>query len=92
MIKVKKAGFWTKFIVLFLIAYSLISLWNLKHSIDSIKAEVQSLEQDVDAQIQYNTELQDAIENSNDLEHRKDISRQRLGLLEPSEKIFYIVD
>ncbi len=88
----RTVGFWTKFIVLTLIAYALVSLFNLKQSIDDKRAQVLALAQNVEAQIQCNDELTDAIENRNDAEHRKDIARQQLGLLEPSEKIFYIID
>ena len=92
MIKTKKAGLLTKIVVLALLTYSVIALWNLNSRIVHAKDEVATLKQQVETQNQQNTELIDAIENSNDPEHRKDIARQKLGLLEPGEKVFYITD
>lgn len=92
MIKTKKAGLLTKVVVFVLLVYAAIALWNLNSRIDQAEDKVTSLQQQVETQIQRNTELSDAIENSNDPEHRKDIAREKLGLLEPGEKVFYITD
>jgi cell division protein FtsB len=92
VIKTKKAGLLTKLLVFALLVYSIGALWNLNARIISAKEEVQVLKQQVEAQGQHNTELSEAIENSDDPDHRKDIARQKLGLLEPGEKVFYITD
>lgn len=92
MFKTKKAGLLTKIVVFFLLTYAVIALWNLNSRIAHANDEVTALTQQKEAQTQKNAELSDAIENSDDPEHRKDIARQKLGLLEPGEKVFYVTD
>ncbi|MDF2838408.1 MAG: hypothetical protein K0S60_111 [Evtepia sp.] len=92
MFKTKKAGLLTKIVVFVLMAYAIFALWNLNSRIAHAKDEVTSLKEQVEMQTQQNAELSDAIKNSDDPEHRKDIARQKLGLLEPGEKVFYITD
>lgn len=92
MLKTKKAGLLTKLVVFVLLFYAVFALWNLNSRIAHAKDEVTSLKGQVETQKQQNAELSDAIKNSNDPEHRKDIARQKLGLLEPGEKVFYITD
>jgi len=92
MFKPKKAGLLTKIVVFVLMAYAVVALWNLNSRIAHAKDEVTTLKQQVEDQVQQNAELSDAIKNSDDPEHRKDIARQKLGLLEPGEKVFYITD
>jgi len=92
MIKTKRAGLVTKLVVLILLLYVAVTLWNLNLRISQAKGDVSSLTQQLDTQKQQNTELSEALENSNDPEHRKDIARQKRGLLEPGEKVFLITD
>jgi cell division protein FtsL len=92
MLKTKKAGLLTKIVVFVLMTYAVVALWNLNSRIAHAKDEVTTLKQQVEDQVQQNAELSDAIKNSDDPEHRKDIARQKLGLLEPGEKVFYITD
>lgn len=92
MLKTKKAGLLTKIVVFILLAYGVFTLLNLNHRITLSKDEYISLSQQVEAQEQRNDELSDAIQNSSDPEHRKDIAREKLGLLEPGEKVFEITD
>lgn len=92
MIKTKRAGLVTKLVVLILLTYVAVTLWNLNTRISQARDEVSSLTQQRDTQTQQNTVLSEAIEHSDDPEHRKDIARQRLGLLEPGEKVFHITD
>lgn len=92
MLKTKKAGLVTKIVVLLLLVYAVTMLWNLNSRIAQAKNEVSTLHDQVETQKQQNAELKDAIENSADQEHRKDIAREKLGLLEPGEKMFHISD
>lgn len=92
MLRTKKAGLLTKIVVFILLAYGIFSLLNLNRQITLAKDEYASLSQQTEAQRQRNAELSDAIENSSDPEHRKDIAREKLGLLEPGEKVFEITD
>lgn len=92
MLKTKKAGLVTKIVVLLLLVYAATMLWNLNTRIAQAKEEVATLNDQVQEQKQQNTDLKDAIDNSADTEHRKDIAREKLGLLEPGEKMFHISD
>ena len=92
MLKTKKAGLVTKIVVVLLLVYVATALWSLNSRIAQAKAEVATLTDQVQAQTQQNTDLKDAIDNSADSDHRKDIAREKLGLLEPGEKVFHISD
>ena len=43
-------------------------------------------------QRQTNADLADAVENSGDSDRQADIARDKLGLVEPGEVIFYFTD
>ena len=43
-------------------------------------------------QTQANTELSTAIENRNDPSYLEDVARERLGLVAPNDRVFYIAD
>lgn len=88
----KKAGLVTKIVIFILLGYSTIALLNLHRQVAAAVEEVTTLNQQVQAQRQRNLELTEAIANSDQLENRKDIARERLGLLESGEKVFYVTD
>ena len=88
----KKAGLLTKLVVFILLIYMTSSLMNMNTRIASAQESVGTLQQQVENQHQRNAELGEAIENSDDPDHRKDIARQKLELLEPGEKVFYFTD
>ena len=44
------------------------------------------------AQKQVNADLADAVANSGDPERQADIARDKLGLVEPGEYVFYFTD
>ncbi|MBP1759054.1 MAG: hypothetical protein H6Q61_1303 [Firmicutes bacterium] len=88
----KRAGLVTKIVIFILLGYTTIALLNLHRQVAAAEETVTTLTQQVQAQKQRNLELAEAIENSDKLEYRKDIARERLGLLESGEKVFYITD
>ena len=88
----KKAGLLTKVVIFALLIYMTGTLMSMHGRIAEAQANVELLQQQVESQHQRNAELLDAIENSDDPDHRKDTARQRLGLLEPGEKVFYFTD
>lgn len=47
---------------------------------------------EVAAQKQINADLADAVENSGDPDRQTDIARDKLGLVEPGEYVFYFTD
>ena len=88
----KKAGLLTKIIVLILLAYIVFTLLSLRQKLYDARSEVQTLTQQVADQTQTNTELSNAIENSGNPSFIKDIAREKLDLVAPNEKVFYITD
>jgi cell division protein FtsL len=87
--RLKRAGFITKIVVLALLIYAAISLLNLRSQITSAEAERNSLQQQVAEQKQKNTDLSDDIENSDDPARMDEVARDKLGLVLPDEKVFY---
>lgn len=88
----KKAGLVTKIVIFILLGYTTIALLNLYRQVAAAEEEVTTLNQQVQTQRQRNLELTEAIANSDKLESRKDIAREKLGLLESGEKVFYVTD
>lgn len=91
-VKVKRAGLLTKIVICILLVYLCMTLLSLQDRIDDTKEQVQTLHQQVQDQTQENTELANAIENSKDPSHIRDIAREKLDLAEPNEWIFEITD
>ncbi len=88
----KKAGLVTKIVIFILLGYATIALLNLHRQVTAAQEAVVTLTQQVQTQKQRNLELKDSIANSDKLESRKDIAREKLGLLESGEKVFYVTD
>lgn len=92
MIKLKKSGLLTKIVLLLLLIFIGVSFLNLRGRIADARLETQLLSEQLEEQARRNTELANDIENSDDPEHLKDIAREKLDLLEPGEKVFYVTD
>ena len=92
MFKTKKAGLLTKILILALFIYLSSTLLDLREQIAAAHDDVTVLSEQVDAQAQRNAELQDSIDNSSNPEQINEIARDKLGLVKPDEKVFYIVD
>ncbi len=88
MAGVKKAGILTKVVVLALLIYLATTLLNLHGQITEARAQRDALTQQVATQSQRNSELADAVENSDDPDRIADVARNKLGLVEPGEKVF----
>ena len=87
--KLKKASLITKIIILAVILYAGISLVSVKLQVTEAQEKRDQLQTQVDSTLQTNTELQYAIDHSEDEETVEDIARSKLGLVKPGEKIFY---
>lgn len=90
--KTQKASILTKLVVLVLLASVATSLLNLRSQIQRAQADLEQTQAQVIAQRQTNADLADAIENNGDPERQADIARNKLGLVEPGEYIFYFTD
>lgn len=92
MIRAKKVGLLVKIALLILLAYLIITLVNVRQQIGDAHAAIETLTEQVNDQTQANTELSNAIENRNDPSYLEDVARERLGLVAPNDRVFYIAD
>lgn len=90
--KVKKASLLTKIVVLALLIGAATGLLNLRGKIAAAQADLARAQEEVAAQKQVNADLSDAVENSDDPDRQTDIARDKLGLVEPGEYVFYFTD
>ena len=81
MLRAKKVGLLVKIALLILLAYLIITLVNVRQQIGDAHAAIETL-----------TELSNAIENRNDPSYLEDVARERLGLVAPNDRVFYIAD
>lgn len=92
MLRAKKVGLLVKIALLILLAYLIITLVNVRQQIGDAHAAIETLTEQVNDQTQSNTELSNAIENRNDPSYLEDVARERLGLVAPNDRVFYIAD
>ena len=92
MFRTKRAGLLLKIVALLLMAYMIFLLVGVREKIADAKDEAQTLSQQISEQTQTNTELSNAIENRDDPSFIKDIAREKLDLVSPNDRVFYITD
>ena len=92
MLRAKKVGLLVKIALLILLAYLIITLVNVRQQIGDAHAAIETLTEQVNDQTQANTELSNAIENRNHPSYLEDVARERLGLVAPNDRVFYIAD
>ena len=88
----KRAGLLGKILLIVVLAYMIFLLIGVRQKIAIAKAEVETLTEQVAQQTQSNTELSNAIENRDNPDFVEDIARERLGLVSPNDRVFYITD
>ncbi len=89
MKKTKRASLLTKTVILAVLIVVSISLLDLRARLVSAEQARDALQQQVDQQQQYNAELQDDIDNSDDPDVVLEVAKERLGLVYKDEVIFY---
>ena len=89
MKRTKRASLLTKVVVLALLIVVSISLLNLRSRLASAEEARDNLQSLVDEQIQYNAALQDDIDNSDDPDVILEVAKEKLGLVNEDEVIFY---
>ena len=89
MKKTKRASLLTKAVILAVLVVVSISLLDLRARLSSAEQTRDALQQQVDEQAQYNAELQDDIDNSDDPDVIVEVAKERLGLVGKDEVIFY---
>lgn len=87
--RTKKAGILTKLIILALILYGVITLFDLRARIEAAEAEKVRLQEEVDELTRSNAAMEYEIDNSDDPDTIEAVARKKLGLVMPGEKIFY---
>ena len=87
--KFKRSSFLAKVVVLVLLVFTAITLLNIRSRIQTAEAELAEYQAAVDEQQEVNAALQDNIENSNDPDTVLAVAKDKLGLLESGEVIFY---
>lgn len=87
--KFKNASVITKCIALVLVIYVLISLLSVRTKIQAANKDYRALQSQVDEQTAENAALASDINNKDDPETILEIAKERMGLLENGEIIFY---
>lgn len=87
--KTTKASFITKIVILILIVYLSISLLNIRGRIQNASADYSTVQAQVIAQTAENAALEENIRNSDDPETVLEIAKEKLGLVESGEVVFY---
>lgn len=90
--KLKRAGFLTKVIILALLVGNAVALLNLRGQINTARVNKQALQRQLDQQQQINSELAGVLENSDDPERQAEIARDKLGLVKPGERVIIFTD
>ena len=89
MKRTKRASLLTKVVVLVLLIVVSISLLDLRGRLSSAESARDALQLLVDEQIQHNAALQDDIEHSDDPDVILEVAKEKLGLVNEEEVIFY---
>ena len=92
MFRTRKFGILLRIALILLLIYMIFTLVNVRHQISSTQAEISTLTEQVADQTQTNTQLSNAIENRDDPSFLKDVARERLDLVTPNDRVFYITD
>jgi cell division protein FtsB len=88
----KRAGLVLRILLLLVLVYMVFLFIRVRGQITSASAELEQLNDQVNQQLQTNTELSNAIENRDDPLYLKDIARERLGLVSKDDWVFYVTD
>lgn len=87
--KMKKASLITKTVIAALVIYAVVSLVSTRNQLSEAEKKCGELQEQVDDTMQTNSELQYAIDHSEDADTIEDVARNKIGLVKPGEKIFY---
>lgn len=87
--KTTKASLITKSVILILIVYLAITLLNLRTRIQTANQDYAAIQNQVVVQNAKNAVLEEHIRNSDDKETVLEIAKEKLGLVEEDEVVFY---
>lgn len=89
--KLKRAGIFTKIVIIALIVYATVELVSIAGSVSEAKKVKDELSREMREAVMTNAELQYEIDHSGDPDTIEAIAREKLGLVMPGERIFYDV-
>ena len=92
MLQSRTAGILLRITLVAILIYMIFLLVHVRQQITATQAEIRTLTEEVADQTQTNTELTNAIENRDDPAFLKDVARERLDLVTPNDRVFYITD
>lgn len=87
--KFKQSSFLSKVVVLMLLVFVAITLLNVRGEVRDAQQQLETYQAAVDEQQQVNAALEENIANSSDPDTVLDVAKDKMGLLEPGEVIFY---
>lgn len=88
-VKTTKASLITKIVIFILVVYLSISLLNLRSRIQNAADHYNDVQSQVVTQNAKNAALEEHIRNSDDNETVLEIAKEKLGLVEEDEVVFY---
>lgn len=88
-VKTTKASLITKIVIFILIVYLAITLLNLRSRIQSATTQYNELQSQVVTQTARNAVVEEHIRNSDDEDTVLEIAKEKLGLVEEGEVVFY---
>ncbi len=92
MLRSRKTGLLIRIVLAAILIYMVFLLVHVRGQITAAQGEIRTLTEEVADQTQTNTELTNAIENRDDPAFLKDVARERLDLVTPNDRVFYITD
>lgn len=87
--KLKRSGFLSKVVVLMLLVFIAITLLNVQSRVKNAQQQLDTYLASVDEQKEVNAALEESIANSGDPDTVLDVAKEKMGLLESGEVIFY---
>lgn len=87
--KTTKASLMTKVVIFILIVYLSITLLNLRSRVQSAMEHYDAVQNQVVVQQAKNAAVEEHIRNSDDKETVLEIAKEKLGLVEEGEVVFY---
>lgn len=87
--KFKRSGFLSKVVVLVLLVFVAITLLNVRSQINEAQTDLDTYLAAVDEQQEVNAALEESIANSDDDDTVLEVAKDKMGLLESGEVIFY---
>jgi cell division protein FtsB len=87
--KLKRSGILSKLVVLILLVFTAVTLLNIRSRLQAAEIQLSQYQEAVDQQRETNAALADDIANSGDPDTVLAVAKDKMGLVEEGEVIFY---